>query len=439
MKLVSIHKYKLILLLFAIGFQNVQAQTWTLEKCIETAEKNNKNLQISKNNILAGDQKRKEVVVNLIPKITLNGDYKYFGELPTQLMPLSVFGGPEGKFKEAQFGVPHNLNANLQFSMPLYNSQIYGAMKTTKIAKELHTLKYQKSEEQLFFEISNLYYNAQILSNQLAFVDSNLLNINSLLANMKLLNTHKLIKGTDVSKVQLQKDQLVTKKKFITSKYTQVMNALKFSMGISLAENIQVEKNILYTNSTEYVSQTTLDLRLANTKTRLISSELSTLKNSRLPSLALFGSVGYTGYGFNEEPNEFLEFYPMGFAGIKLSYPLFNGTVTKRKINQKKFELQNSKLQVTLVSEKNSMLVANANLQKTSAIESIETTLKQIKLAQSIYNQTVLQKKQGTASLTEVLLADNSLREAQQTYLSAIVDYLKADLELKKLTGNIKK
>jgi outer membrane protein TolC len=37
------------------------------------------------------------------------------------------------------------------------------------------------------------------------------------------------------------------------------------------------------------------------------------------------------------------------------------------------------------------------------------------------------------------LLADNALREAQQTYLTTVIDYLKADLELKKLTGNISK
>jgi len=34
-------------------------------------------------------------------------------------------------------------------------------------------------------------------------------------------------------------------------------------------------------------------------------------------------------------------------------------------------------------------------------------------------------------------MADNALREAQQSYLSAVIETLKADLELKKLTGNI--
>ena len=39
----------------------------------------------------------------------------------------------------------------------------------------------------------------------------------------------------------------------------------------------------------------------------------------------------------------------------------------------------------------------------------------------TIYDQTVLQQKQGTASLTDVLLADNALREAQQNYLNALL------------------
>ena len=96
-------------------------------------------------------------------------------------------------------------------------------------------------------------------------------------------------------------------------------------------------------------------------------------------------------------------------------------------------------MQLDLLTAQSNMQVENSKLQKMIAIKSIETIIEQIKLAQTIYEQTVLQQKNGTASLTDVLLADNALREAQQSYLSALVDYLKADLELKKLTGNISK
>jgi OMF family outer membrane factor len=67
----------------------------------------------------------------------------------------------------------------------------------------------------------------------------------------------------------------------------------------------------------------------------------------------------------------------------------------------------------------------------------VESTTEQVELAKTIYESTTLQQKQGNASLNDILLADNALRESQQNYLAAIIDYLKADLELKKLTGNI--
>ena len=439
MKLVNIHKHSLLLLLIIV-FQAVQAQVWSLQQCIDTAQIYNKNLQMNRNNMAIGEQREKEAKANLIPKVTANADYKYFTNLPYQLLPLSALNpvAPEGEYRAAQFGVPHNINVNLQLSMPLYNPQVYGAIQTTKIASELTELQYQKTEEQIYFEISNLYYNAQILHHQLAFLDSNLTNAARLLENMQLLNEQLLAKGTDVSKIKLQIAQLLTQKESISSKYEQVLNALKFTMGISIEQSIQIDPNIQYQNTSEYSNSLTLDIRIIKTQNKLLSSELSTLNKSRfLPTLNLFGTFGTTGFGYNGEPNSFLDFYPIGFAGIQLSYPLFNGTVTHRKINQKKFEIKNNELQSGFLTEQNNMQVENAKLQREVAKKMVETTTEQIQLAQTIYEQSVLQQKQGTASLTDILLTDNTLREAQQSYLSAVIDYLKADLELKKLTGNI--
>ncbi len=440
MKLVNIHIQLLILSYLLIGLNTAQAQVWSLQQCIDTAQVHNKNLQMGRNNIAIGGQKVKEAKASLIPKLTVNADYKYFIDLPYQLLPLSALNpsATEGVYREAQFGVPHNINANLQLTMPLYNSQVYGAIKTTQIAAELSELQLQKTEEQIYFEISNLYYNAQILHHQQAFIDSNLVNAKKLLSNMELLNEQLLAKGTDVSKVRLQVAQLNTQKESISSKYTQVLNALKFALGISIERSIQIDPRIVKQQPVEYAKGSTLDFRLASTQNQLITNEISILKKSRyLPSLNLFATYGTTGFGYNGQPESFLNFYPIGFAGIQLSYPLFNGTVTQRKIYQKTIELHNNELQRELISEQNNMQVENARMQREIARKTVETTFEQITLAETIYEQLVLQQKQGTANLTDVLLADNTQREAQQNYLTAIVEYLKADLELKRITGNI--
>jgi len=435
MKLASIHKRFILLLLIATAVYTANAQVWSLQQCIDTAQVYNKSLQIGRNSKAINEQKRKEAIANLIPKITANADYKYFTDLPTQLMPASIFGGPAGTFKETQFGVPHNINANLQLTMPLYNPQVFGAMQSSKIAVELSGLQLQKTEEQIYFDISNLYYNGQLLLRQLSFIDSNIVNTSKLFKNMQLLKEQLMAKGTDVSKVQLQKEQLETQKELVSSRYEQVTNALKFAMGIPLEQNINIEKDIQYKLSAEYTSTTAIDIRLANMQSKFLQSELSTLKRSKLPSLSLFGTYGKTGFGYDKQPNDFLKFYPIGFAGIQLSYPLFNGTVTQRKINQKRLEIKNSELQVQLVTEQNTMQIENAKRQRSVAQKSITTSTSQIELAKIVYAQTFLQQKQGTASLSDVLLADSALREAQQNYLSAVVEYLKADLELKRLSG----
>ena len=441
-ELVNIHTPKWLLsfvMVMVITFQG-QAQTWSLEQCIDTAQIHNKSLQIGRNNMTIGEQKQKEATANLFPKVNVVGDYKYFTDLPYQLMPMSTFNptAPEGQFREAQFGVPHNMSAAIQVALPLYNPQIYGGIRTTKIAAEITELQYKKNEEQVFFEISNLYYNIQILQHQLAFVDSNIVNTAKLLENLQLLHQQLMIKGTDVKKVELQLEQLKTQKDIIANNAEQVLNALKLSMGKPSTLNIQIETDIQF-NINDYTNATTVDLQLINSQKSLLNSELKTLKNSRLPSVSLYGSYGQTGFGYDKKPNDFLKFFPSSFVGLQLSYPLFNGTVTYRKINQKKIEIQNSQLQISLATDQNNMLIENANRRRAVTQKTIANTLSQIDLARTVYEQTSLQQKEGTANLTDVLLADNTLREAQQNYLSAIVEYLKADLELKKLTGNINK
>lgn len=440
MKLVNTYILFSIVIFLLSGISTVAAQTWSLQQCIDTAQVNNRNLQLNRNNLTLSEEREKEAKSNLAPKLSANADYKYYVELPYQLMPLSTFNpnAPEGQFKEAQFGVPHNINANLQLSLPLYNPQVYGAIKNAQIASELQELNYQKSEEQVYFDISNLYYNAQILKHQIQFIDSNLVNAERLLKKMKLLNEQLLAKGTDVSKIKLQISQLSTQKEGVKSKYNQVMNGLKFSMGIALDRSIEVDATIQLPIEIEMESHPLVEWKIIKTQNQLLNNELNIINRTRFtPSLNLIGVYGTMGYGYDKKPNDFLKFYPMGFAGVQMSYPLFNGMVTVRKINQKKLEIHNNEIQQEMVSDQTNMLIENAKLQRAVSIKTVQTAQEQIEMAQNIYDQILLQQKQGVASITDVLLADNALREAQQAYLSAIIDLLKADLELKKITGNL--
>lgn len=430
LKLVLTNGFIFLLTLFSYG------QTWELQQCIDTALINNKKLEMIRNNMSIGEIRTKEAKANLIPKLSVNGEYKYYTDLPTQLLPLSVFGGPEGQFKEARFGVEHNINANVQLAIPVYNAQIFNAIKSTKIASEISSIQYQKNEEEIIMDVSSLYYNAQIVLNQMAFVDSNMINVSQLLKNVTLAKNQLLANQIDVDRVTLQLEQLAFQKMKLESNYEKIMNGLKFLMGLSLEETVDVNPEIHFTKATNYESQISLDVTMLQTQSLMLSNDLSSLKRSRLPSVSLFGSYGTLGYGYDKSPNQFLNFYTVGLVGLKVNYDLFNGTITHRKIQQKNLEIDNSALQLEMVEDKNEMLIVNARLEIKVAQKMVETSNSHVVLAKSIYENTELQRQNDMASLNDVLLANTSLREAQQNYLSAIVDYLKADLNLKNLTGN---
>ena len=436
---INLHQKAIRIVLALILFQVsgiLSAQTLSLEQCIDTALQYNRTIKLSQQDVFLASEKNKETKGNLFPKLNGMTDYRYYTDLPYQLMPAEAFGGPAGTYKEVQFGVPQSLNANLQLTVPIYNPTALGAVKTTRIASELSEIQKIKTDEDVVMEVSNAYYNAQILLYQLAFLDSNMINTNKLVQTTTLLHQQQITKGTDVDRLKLQLDQVTNQRSTVFSQQQQVLNALKFLMGKPISDTIQVSINENARIQLNPQIQATTDMKLIDKKLQFNYAELKGLRNSKLPSLGAYGVYGTTGYG-NTRTNSFFNFHPIGYVGAQLSIPIFNGTVTKHKIVQKKIDIQKTNIQKELVSEKSKLDLINAEMQYTLANQNIATVDDQIKLAKKIYTNTVLQNKQGVANITDLLLADNSLREAQQNYIVAMVNLRKAELEYKRVTGNL--
>lgn len=427
-----------VLLFGIILFKGIstKAQTLTLEQCIDTALLYNRSIRLSEQDINLATEKNKEAKANLIPKLIGMTDYRYYTDLPYQLMPAAAFGGAEGTYKEVQFGVPQSLNANLQLTVPLYNPLVISAIKTSGLAKELSRIQKLKTDEEVVIEVSNAYYNAQILQNQLAFLDSNIINTNKLVQTTLLLYQQQIAKGTDVDRLKLQLDQLSNQRSTVFSQHQQVLNVLKFLMGKPISDSIEVLISGRSVINADFPPRITTDMLIIDKKIALSSLELRGLKNSRLPSLGVYGVYGTNGFG-NTGSNSFFNFHPISYVGAQLSIPLFSGTVTRHKMTQKKIEIDKSSILKEQITEKTKLDRINAEMQYVLANKNIATVNVQIELAKKIYDNTVLQNKQGMASITDLLMADNALRESQQNYIVALINLRKAELEFKRVTGNL--
>ncbi|MCB9013027.1 MAG: TolC family protein [Bacteroidales bacterium] len=425
----------LILGIFSINI-GAHAQSLTLEQCIDTALLYNRNILLAQHDVNISTEKNKEIKGNLLPKLNGIADYRYYTDLPYQLMPAAAFGGPEGTYKEVQFGVPQSMNANLQLVAPLFNSSALSAIKSTRIAIELSEIQKSKTDEDIVLEVSNAYYNAQIILTQIAFLDSNIINTNKLVKTTTLLFQQEIAKGTDVDRLKLQVEQIGIQKSTVISQYYQVLNVLKFLMGKPISDSIEVLPTENLPEKENFQAQITTDILLIDKKIEFSNSELAGLRNLRLPSLNAYGVYGTTGFGTTGS-NSFINFYPIGYVGAQLSVPIFNGKVIQHKIANKKIEIEKSSIQKEVVIEKSKLDLKNAEMQYKLAKRNISMLSTQIILAKKIYDNTILQNQQGLANITDLLLSDNALRETQQNYLLALINLRKAELEYKRVTGNL--
>lgn len=429
---------KQLLIISLVSLVSLQgySQAMSLRQCIDSAIKNNYNVRIAGYELMQAKEKVLETKTNLLPKINSAFDYRYYTNLPYQLMPAGIFGGPAGTYKEAQFGVPHNINANVQLTYPLYNPVLQANIKTIQTAEEVASLQKIKAKEDIALEVSNVYYNAQILISQQVFIDSNMVNSRKLLAVMELLYQQKMAKGTDVEKINLQLSQLLTQKETVQNQYYQAMNILKFLIGKSPEANLSIEPNFGKNESLLLQDNPLTEIKLAEKQISFLHTEKKLIIKSKLPVINLNGFYGTTGFA-KTGSYDFLKFYPLGYAGVQVIMPLYTGNATKHKIKGKELEIEKATVKLDMVKAKYNVDKTNNVYQLSIAHKNLNTIQQQIALAQTIYLKTLLQQKEGLANLTDVLLTDNAVREAQQSYIAALIALRRAELEQQKLTGNL--
>ena len=81
---------------------------------------------------------------------------------------------------------------------------------------------------------------------------------------------------------------------------------------------------------------------------------------------------------------------------------------------------------------------ANANNALKVNRAALESQQRNIELAQKVYETTQAQFVGGIASMTDIVNAETSLRDAQTNYLRALVQVKLGELDLIKSTGNIR-
>ncbi len=409
-----------------------------LNDLIDKSLQNSRTVKASFIDYTIAGERVSEVKTSMIPRLNVSGDYKYYPQVPKQLMDASGLGGRPGSYMAFGTGIPWALGTTISLGQLIYSQEYITGVKLAHTGEELSGLLLKKSKEDIAYNVSSAFYNAQILKSHLSFIENNIGNMEKLIAAGELLYQNQMIKNSDVDKLKLSKTMLETQKETVTESYDEVINALKLLAGIPQKDELRIDNKISTNNllPSERVTPDRIEFRLIEKKKELTLLERDNISASLIPTVSAYGVFNYSFYGKGGENSTF-KGYPGSWFGIQFNWKLFDGLESRSKKQIKDLELKKLDLQTEQLKENVSMELKNALLQIKLQNTNIESRKEQLSLAEKIYEQTRLQFREGLANITDVIQSDNSLREAQNNYLVSTINLLNAQLSWKKAAGKL--
>lgn len=445
------------------------SNNFSLQQAIEYAYKNSPNYLNAQNDVLMAKYKRQEVIGIAMPQIGASVDMKNFLEIPTQVIPNfiapAIYQGvlaaqnppiiPQPNDPNldpanypalaAKFGTRYQATGSLSGSLLVFSADYLVGLKATKEYVSLMNINVSRSKSETVSGVSKAYYGVLVNRERIKLLDANMEKLTKLLSDTKAFNQQGFVEQIDVDRLEVAYNNLITEKQKIGNLIALSENVLKFQMGYTGKEKLELTDSLSITDNTE-IDATKIDVakraeyQMLETNQKLYSINVKRLKFGYMPTLVAYGSLGYSGMRddlkyFDKAHN----WYPTALIGATLSLNIFDGLQRHYKIQQAKLDFTKGELNMKNLQLAIELEGASAAVNYNNAVASLQVQKRNMELAQNIY--TVAQKKyeQGVGSNLEIINAQTSLKESETNYFNAVYDMLIYKTDYLKSTGTLVK
>jgi outer membrane protein len=431
------------ILLLAISVAGAQAKyELTVKEAVDLAFKNVVELKNAQLDYQIQEAKNKEIIGQALPQLTGSAGAQYYLKLPVLLFPQSDQGiydvliregllpstakAPAPTFVPFSFQQPWNLNFGATLSQLLFQPDVFVGIQARQTSLDYNKALIEQAKDKIKDSAYNRYYAILIAQKQLHFLNESVTRLEKLYHDDSIMFNNGFAERLDLDKVQVQLNNLKTTQSVVTNAITLSYAAMKFAMGVSQKDTVILKDDL----SVESIKADILEegfryddrpeIRTLTILERLQQLDVKRNKLSILPTVAAAANytVNAMGQKFFTDPNTL--WFKSSYVGLSVNLPLFNGFQRKYKILQSQLSLK--KVQNTLDVAKQGIdfeqVVSKESLK--NALANLDMQVRNLDLAQKVYNATKLKFEQGLGSSFEVLTADNDYQTAQSNYFNAL-------------------
>ncbi|MEH0153482.1 TolC family protein [Limibacter armeniacum] len=421
-----------------------QSPTMGILDCIEYAKANQTQIRSARIDEQIGEQQIREARGTGLPQVNINASYEDKLKLPLLVVP--GFGGEDGG--GITMGYQYNTSVSAEATQMIYDPTFGVALKAAKTTRSMYKQQTAFSEEQTAYGVAVAYYQVIVVKKQLDLLQSNLRNAEETLKQTELQFKNGLAKAVDVSRLRVNVNTLRSRIDQSTLTLQQVVSQLKYQMGMPLEQPLDIkeiemneEELKLASENVQAEPKNRLDYQLLETNMELQYLDQKRNSASYLPTLTAFANYAYQAQGAEfgvlpTDSNGWLDFSTASI-GLRLRIPVFQGLQRDARIQQSKLKRYKIEEQISNKKETIKLEVTNAEIKYKNTLERIDSEKENVELAQSVLDITKLEFREGVSTSTDVVNAETALTEAQNTYITTLLDLYTARLELENAKGTI--
>jgi outer membrane protein TolC len=417
---------------------------FSLDQCVEFAQKN--NVQV-KNSLLAVQvqaQVNREIAAAALPNITSSTGVVNYTTIPTSLLPAQIFGGAAGTFIPVQFGTKYNANYGINLQQLLFDGQVFIALQARATSMKLQKQNSALTQEAIKANIYKIYYQLSASKTQLNILDANISRLNSLAHDAEIMYKNGFAEKLDVDKVIVQLNNLETEKIKANNSVAIGYMGLKMLMGMPVKDSLvltdvinekSLTNDILIESDFKY--DVRKDFQYLSTAKKMNEFNIKRYQLSYLPTIALGGSYSKNAQRSKFDLFEGGNWFTTSLVSLNISLPIFNGFATDARIKRTKIELKQTENQIESLKNNIDNEITQAKLNYISSVATVKFQKSNMELAERVYQQTKKKFEAGMGSNTEISASQADLVSAQNNYMNALYSALIAKVDLLKSTGKL--
>ncbi|RLD60504.1 MAG: TolC family protein [Bacteroidetes bacterium] len=431
------NKIFIILLLLIIYKPGFSQEILTKDTAVALALENNYGIKVANNNVLRAKNNSSIYNSNYLPRVSANAGANY----NNSNYDTEFQDGSTSTRDNAAYSV---YNASLAVNYTLFDG--FGRSYNYKILKETHKLSELEARqiiENTLLQLFIGYYEvARLTEDELNLITFLEISKNRLLRaqyNYEYGQSTKL----DIlnAEVDLNNDKI--KHRNIKKLLANSRHNLNFVLGRDVNTVFEVDTSIAYTPGLileDLISRTKNDnvfLLQANKNIEISNYQIKVSKSGWMPTVGVSGSYGYNNVA-NDASFTTANSTIDGFsAGINLSWNIFDGGMTKTRVQNAKISVENSEILKQQTEQSLERDVRNAWEALQNALFVLEAEGKNVETNKRNFARSEEQYKLGQITSIDFRLAQVNLLNAATNLNRAKFDTKIAELALLQVSGQL--